>query len=143
MSDDTLQARLRARLEAQRRQPPLQVASRFLRGFCSDALHMEEVREDMIDTKATNPYTLQEGLAAIEALLANPPSEEGTLATLVMWEANWGIDEDPTDAGATVWLGEMAELIRDVLGNDQPPRDTSYLKYWFPNDPPSGTQVGL
>ena len=40
---------------------------------------------------------------------------------MVTWDANKGL-ENPTDEGAKVWLREVAEMVREVLGDKQPPR---------------------
>nr|BFE76343.1 hypothetical protein GCM10020092_096440 [Actinoplanes digitatis] len=39
----------------------------------------------------------------------------GTLARLVGWEANWVLD-DPSDAGAARFLTDLAEMLREVIG---------------------------
>jgi hypothetical protein len=68
-----------------------------------------------------NPLSAMEKLNALERLLADPPKEEGALAHMVAWEANWVLD-DPSDEGAMKWLREVAEAIREVLGDRAPPR---------------------
>jgi hypothetical protein len=52
-------------------------------------------------------------LTDIESVLADPPSD-GTLARLVGWDGNWVLD-DPSDAGAALFLRELASLLRAVL----------------------------
>ena len=62
------------------------------------------------------------GLASVEGLLADPPAEKGILYDLVMWDANTSLDHNPTDEGAAIWLEEVAEMVREVLGDKLPPR---------------------
>jgi hypothetical protein len=47
-------------------------------------------------------------------VLADPPKEPGALARMVAWEGNWVLD-DPSDAGAARFLGDLAQTLRDVL----------------------------
>lgn len=42
-------------------------------------------------------------------------------AHLVAWEVNWVLD-DPSDEGAKNWLQEIAEMIRQSLGDEAPAR---------------------
>lgn len=81
---------------------------------------MDEVRRDFVQSASFGPRRLLEALAGIEALLAHSP-DDGTLSQLVAWDANWVLD-DPSDQGAKVWLSQLVELIREVLGDRAPPR---------------------
>jgi hypothetical protein len=94
--------------------PPLEATAKFLRIYCVDAADMEEIREHLTRMAAINQRTILQGIAGIEALLENPPSEEGTLANLVAWEANWVL-EQPDDEGAKDWLRTILQLAKDVL----------------------------
>ena len=53
-------------------------------------------------------------MAAFEAVLADPPTVPGALARMVAWESNWVLD-DPSDAGAARFLGDLTQMLRDVL----------------------------
>jgi hypothetical protein len=101
----------------------LEATRKFLRMFCSDADGIEEVKQDIARAISINPRITLRGLAGIEDLVANPPDDE-TLVELVAWEANWGL-EDHSPSASLLWLQEMSEHIRDVLGDKQPPRTTS------------------
>jgi hypothetical protein len=63
---------------------------------------------------AVNPRTVLAGLAGIEGLLVNPPSEDRTLLSLVAYDANWVLN-DRSDEGAKVWLQGIAQLLREEL----------------------------
>lgn len=117
------QVRVRAMLQAKLNAPPappLEAATKFLRIFFADN-SWEEAKEDIFSQSAENPRSVLAGLAGVEGLLAYPPAEPGVLLDLVLWDANTGLD-DPSDAGAKAWLGEVAQMVREVLGNKQPPR---------------------
>lgn len=101
--------------------PPLEATRNFVHHFFSDD-SWEEAREDIARRSVEYPRTVLAGLAGIEGLLANPPAEQAVLYNLVMWDANKGLDDDPTDEGAAAWLREVAEMVREVLGDKQPPR---------------------
>jgi len=116
-------ARVRAMLQAKLNappDPPLEAAKKFFNTFFSDE-SWEEAREGIASLAAFNPRSILAGLAGVEGLLADPPAEPGVLSDLVAWEANWVLD-DPSDEGAKVWLREVAEMVREVLGDKQPPR---------------------
>jgi hypothetical protein len=98
--------------------PPLDAARKFLRKYCYDLDTFDEVRSEM--ERMINPRTILSGLAGLESLLAHPPAEEGVLSRLVAVEANWPLN-DPSDEGAMEWMRQMVALIRDTLGDRQPP----------------------
>jgi hypothetical protein len=52
-------------------------------------------------------------LTALETVLADPP-RDGTLSRMVAWDGNW-VRDDPTDAGAIVFLREAAAMIRTII----------------------------
>jgi hypothetical protein len=92
----------------------------FLRVF-SDADSMEEIKKEIDWLSQYSLKSLVEDLESLESLLDKLPKEEGDLAEIVAWEANWVLD-DPTDEGAKKWLRDLAEIIRDALGDKAPPR---------------------
>lgn len=89
----------------------------FLRGHVTDTDGLDEVRADLRQVAQIDTASLRQDLAAIESVLADPPSD-GTLARLVGWDANWVLD-DPTDAGAAVFLAELAQLLRAVIAETE------------------------
>jgi hypothetical protein len=116
--------RVRAMLQAKLNAAPalpLDAAARFLRSFFADD-SWEEAKEAIAALAAINSRFILAGLAGIEGLLADPPDKQGVLYNLVMWDANTGLDHNPTDEGAKAWLKEVAEMVREVLGDKQPPR---------------------
>ncbi|WP_428266924.1 hypothetical protein [Haliangium sp.] len=113
--DDTLRDKFRARLNAPA-EPPLKATRSFLQSYVADRETLAEVESEIAHMVTINPRTLHAGLAGIEGLIANPPAEEGTLSQLVAWEIGWVLD-DPSDAGALSWLGELAKLLRKHLGD--------------------------
>ena len=120
------QERVRAMLQAKLNAPPappLEAAGEFLSCFFADD-SWEEAEESIADLAATNTRFILAGLAGIEGLLADPPAEQGVLYNLVMWDANTNL-HSPTDEGAAAWLREVAEMVRGVLGNKQPPRPST------------------
>jgi hypothetical protein len=104
----------------QRPVPSLDDAKRFLHRYWGDEGILDAVRKDLANTVAITPRSVIRGLQSIESLLQNPPPE-GTLLDLVTWQANHPLD-DPSEENAREWLRQMAELVRDVLGDLQPPR---------------------
>jgi hypothetical protein len=92
----------------------------FLRSF-SDSDGIEEVKREIKWLSENSTQSLIKNLNSLENLLNNPPKEKGDLAEIVAWEANWVL-VDPSDEGAKKWLREVAELIRDALGDKAPPR---------------------
>ncbi|XVU28024.1 hypothetical protein ACQPZJ_13535 [Actinoplanes sp. CA-054009] len=98
---------------------PLRGAIEVVRGFLgfkvADAESLDEIRADLRQTAGVSTRKLRRELAAFEAVLADPPAEVGALARMVAWEGNWVLD-DPSDAGAARFLGELAQMVRDVLG---------------------------
>lgn len=91
----------------------LEAARKFLHIYGAESGSFEEVKAKVKSDIALYPKNILEGLKGIERIIANPPSQAGTLAYLVAIEANWPLD-DPTDEGAMIWLKEMVQIIRDV-----------------------------
>lgn len=101
--------------------PPLEATRKFLLGYCADKISMEEIEADvarMVQIDGTR--TLMAGLVGMEALLADFPTEPGTLENLVAWEVGWVLD-DPSDEGVKRWLHELAQMLREHLGDQAPP----------------------
>ena len=114
-----VRAMLQAKLDAPP-SPPLEAAKKFFNAFFSDE-DWEEAKERLAKRTSLNSRSVLAGLAGIEGLLAAPPAERGVLFEMVTWDANWVL-EDKTDEGAKVWMREVAEMVREVLGDKQPPR---------------------
>ncbi|MEV4707908.1 hypothetical protein [Actinoplanes sp. NPDC049316] len=92
----------------------VRVRIRVLHGYISDAEDFDEIRRDLVSTARTNTIFLRQYLDALEVVLSEP-QPVGTLLRLVEGDANWGIDHDQNDAGAAVFLRDVARLLREVL----------------------------
>lgn len=106
-------------LRARAKKPPLhpleQVRS-FLRNYVDDVESLDELRAELTATAEVNISAVQQELQAFNELLASPPAG-GVLARMVAWDANWGLDDDTSDAAATQWLRKVADIIRHVLND--------------------------
>jgi hypothetical protein len=111
--DPKVADRFRARLNAPP-DPPLEAVRKFLMSYVADRESLAEVDDEIARMTRVNTRTLEAGLAGIDAILANPPEEEGVLARLVGWEAAWVL-EDESDAGAVAFLRQLAEMLRRHL----------------------------
>lgn len=105
---------LRARMAELDSRPALDTVRDFLGTSVADAESLDEIRADHMQLAQVSTRAIRRDLAALEAVLADPPSEAGALARLVGWEGNWVLD-DPSDAGAAQFLQQLAQLLRDVL----------------------------
>ena len=105
---------LRARMAELDALSPLETVRSLLRGNVADADSLDEIRADLQQLAQVTTRSIHRDLAALEALLAEPPSSPGTLARLVGWDGNWVLN-DPSDAGAAQFLRELAQLLRAVL----------------------------
>jgi hypothetical protein len=105
---------LRARMDELDARPALETVRDFLGAEVADAESLDEIRADQRQLAQVSTRAIRRDLAALEAVLADPPSSPGTLARLVGWEANWVLD-DPSDAGAARFLAELAQLLREVI----------------------------
>lgn len=94
--------------------PPIDKVRALLHGYVADADDLVEVRAELQQTARTDTLFLRQYLEALEIVLAEP-QPSGMLLRLVEGDANWGLDHDPTDAGAAVFLREVAEILRRVL----------------------------
>jgi len=104
---------LRARIEALAARSPMETVRDFLRGHVTDTAGLDEVHANLRQVAQFDTVSLRQDLAAIESVLADPPSD-GTLARLVGWDANWVLD-DPSDSGAAAFLEALADLLRTVI----------------------------
>jgi hypothetical protein len=108
--DDAIRDRLRHRAEELAARPALEKAQLFLRSWVASAESIEEAGEGF---RELSPSYVRDALSAMETLLGEA-HEPGVLANLVGWDANWVLD-DPSDAGAAVFLREVARLLRAAL----------------------------
>jgi hypothetical protein len=94
--------------------PPLEKVRSLLLSHVADSDGWDEVRAELEMTSQHSARPLRQGIEAIDAVLAEElPS--GTLLRVVAGDAGWPLDEDPTDAGAAVFLRELAGVIQSVL----------------------------
>lgn len=119
-NDEKIMEKLKETLAAGRNKTPLEATREFLQSYVLDN-DWEDIRREIEDMMKFNPWTVISGLHGIEDLLTDPPKEEGTLNYLVACEASWVLDE-PNDENSARWLHELAEFIREVMGDKQPPR---------------------
>jgi hypothetical protein len=93
---------------------PLENVRSLLRSHVADTDGWGEIRDEFVMTAQHSTRPLRQGLDAIDAVLSEetPP---GTLLRLVAGDAGWPLDDDPPDAGAAVFLRELAGLIHTVL----------------------------
>lgn len=109
---DELREKFRARLNAPP-PPPLEAARAFLQSYVFDADGEDEIFRDIKRMAAINRRTIDQGLAGLEALLGAelPPD---TLSHLVAVDGNRRL-QDPSDAGARIWLQSLLERARAAL----------------------------
>jgi hypothetical protein len=105
---------LRRRMEGLNAEPPLEIVRLFLGTHFGDAQSLDEVRRDLERLARSNIRSHQRHLAALEAVIADPPDEPNALAHLVGWDGNWVLD-DPSDAGSLQFLREVADMLRTVI----------------------------
>jgi len=105
---------IRARMEQLAARPPIDKVRDFLSGYVADAGGLSEIRSDLQRVASFNTATLRADLEALESILSEPQAP-GTLLHLVAGHGGWDLDDNPTDAGAGVVLGELAELVRAVV----------------------------
>ena len=105
---------LRAHIAEKESRPPLEKVRSLLRSHVADTDGWGEIHDELEMTAQHSTRPLREGLDAIDAVLAEelPPN---TLLRMVAGDAGWPLDNDPTDAGAAVFLRELAGMIRAVL----------------------------
>jgi hypothetical protein len=113
--------RLRQRAAELAARQPLEQVRSLLRAHFADADSFADAAADLRGLAAVNTRSLWRNLAALDAVLADPPTD-GSLATVVAVDGNWVL-ADPTDAGAVAFLREVSDLHRQILGPGSPPPD--------------------
>jgi hypothetical protein len=93
---------------------PLEATRKFLMSYVVDRGDMKEIEEPIAYMATVNTITLCEGLAGMEALLADPPQEPNVLRNLIVIEVGRGLKDD-SDEGAKALLRELVELVRRYL----------------------------
>ncbi|GAA2492794.1 hypothetical protein [Winogradskya humida] len=114
MDTSSLPEPLRARMEQQAARSTWETVRDFIEGFVADTSGLDEVRTGLQQTADYSTRSLHTALAAIDAILVEP-QPEGTLLRLVAGHGGWDLDHDPTDAGAAVFLHELAGMVRAVI----------------------------
>ena len=104
---------LRARAAEREARSATDTVRHFLRFHVADCDGLDEVRAEIRQTARAGLAELQRDRAALEAVLATEHTP-GTLLRLVEGDGNRGLD-DPTDAGATAFLRELAAELAVVL----------------------------
>jgi hypothetical protein len=92
----------------------LEKVRHLLRSYVLGAGDFDEIRAEFTDTARMTTRFLRQDLTAIDAVLA-ADLPAGTLLRLVEDDANWGLDQDPTDAGAAAFLRKVADILRSVV----------------------------
>ncbi|MCY1141903.1 hypothetical protein OWR29_28245 [Actinoplanes sp. Pm04-4] len=105
---------IRRRIAQRSALPAIDKVRSLLHGYVADAEDIAEIRAELLRTARTDSFFLRQYLDALDTVLAEP-QPPGTLLRLVEDDANWGIDHDQTDAGAAVFLREVAATLRSVL----------------------------
>lgn len=113
MDSSKLPARLRQRAEEIEQQPPLDKAREFLGTYLSDAVSLDEAREDVRRTAAWGTWNLKLELRALDRVL-DEPQVPGVLMRMVASDANWVLD-DLSDEAAAAFLRQIADMLRDVI----------------------------
>ncbi len=94
--------------------PPMEKVRSLFRAHVDDSSTLEEVREEFRSAARFETFFLRQDLVALETILTEPhPS--GTLLRLAAGDANWDMDQDPTDRGASVFLRGIAEMLRAAI----------------------------
>src|SRR4051794_10626582 len=114
MDTSGLPESLRARIAERSAQPAIEKVRALLHGYVADAESFDEIKAELRRTARTNDFYLRQYLDALDVILAEP-QPPGTLLRLVEGDGNWGIDHDQTDAGAAVFLRDVAEMLRSVV----------------------------
>jgi hypothetical protein len=114
MDNSRLPEPMRRRIEELNAVPPLEAVRLFLGTHFGDAQSLDEVRRDLERLAQFNVRSHQRHLAALEAVIADPPTEPNALAHLVGWDGNWVLD-DPSDTGSLNFLREVAAMLRTVI----------------------------
>lgn len=118
--NEELVNRLKEKLRQDREKSPLEAARDFLQAYVIDN-YWDDIQNRIERMMRINPSTIIRGLHGIEDLLLDTTQEEGVLANLVTYDGGWMLNEY-NDEHAKVWLKELSEFIRKVMGDEQPPR---------------------
>ena len=113
MNEEELRAKFGAALNAPPA-PPLEATKKFLSLYCKDADGLEEIHQHLARMSKVNTRTLEQGLTGIEGLLANPPADD-VLIELIEIDTGWVLEESTGDA-SKAWLGELVQMLREILG---------------------------
>ncbi|MFG1996109.1 hypothetical protein ACGFJ7_39650 [Actinoplanes sp. NPDC048988] len=105
---------LRARMAELEARSSLEKVRSLLLGHVADADSLDEVRSLLKMTAAHTTTYLRQDLDAIDEILTEP-LPPNTLLHLVAGEAGWPLDDNPTDAGASRFLRDLANMIREVI----------------------------
>jgi hypothetical protein len=114
MESPSLPEPLRARIAEQEARLATEKVRHFLHFYVADCDGLKEVRAEIQRTAGVDAPSLRQDLVTVEAVLAQEHTP-GTLLRLVEGDGNWGLDHDPTDAGAATFLHELAQMLRSVL----------------------------
>jgi hypothetical protein len=114
--DEKLAKMLRERLAAPA-PGALETARDFLMHYVHDSDY-ELLERDVRGMMKVNPNVIVQAVEAIEALLTTPQPPE-TLYKLVAYDANWMLEDD-SEAGASAWLRDLANRLRQWLGEHAP-----------------------
>ncbi|MEV0897184.1 hypothetical protein [Actinoplanes sp. NPDC049802] len=105
---------MRVRIEDRLTQPPIEAVRDLLQMYVNDSCGFDEIRRELRPVTGFETAFLRLQLDALERVLAEP-QPKGTLLWLVELDANHGMDHDPTDRGAAVFLRQIADLVREAL----------------------------
>ncbi|SNY34586.1 hypothetical protein [Paractinoplanes atraurantiacus] len=114
MDSSQLPEPLRARMAEQASRSSLEKVRSLIRGHVADTDGIDEVRSQLRMTAAHTTTYLRQDLDAIDAVLTEP-LPPNTLLYLVAGDGGWPLDDDPTDAGASAFLRELARMIREII----------------------------
>jgi hypothetical protein len=105
---------LRSRAAELMARPSLEQARALIHGHVEDAGDFDEIRQSVRAVAGRTNTLLRQELTALESVLAEP-QPSGTLLRLAAWDANWNMDDDPTDQGAARFLHEVARTVREAI----------------------------
>ncbi|WP_240670484.1 hypothetical protein [Actinoplanes solisilvae] len=105
---------LRARIAEREARSTIEKARSLLQGYVPDSDGSDEIREELLTTARYNTYFLRQELTALETVLTED-LPNGTLFRMVSIDASWPLDDDPTDAGAAVFLRQFAGWVRAAI----------------------------
>jgi hypothetical protein len=109
---------LRTRMAQLDAMPALETAQIFLGTVVGDASSLDALRADLTNLAQSNTHSHHRYLHALETILSEP-QPPGTLLQLVEGYGNWSLDHDPTDAGAAAFLGELIQMLREIINDTE------------------------